>query len=215
MKKSIFNVALLAMLFVLGACSVEPEPGNPAADKLPDVGDTTGFTQYLFTASENQPAEYGGGTYSCADQYFLNADAKTYKNAGSWSLEGNSNPESNGSGISTEEGTYTLVDVTADKVIFSVYDDKGNPTETPVTDLKGFNKVYIFTPTKATEDGVDIDNPDHLSTSTYLVKLDASSLKMIRANDNSDGTYRVSGSVEGGDDTFEKLADQAQTFTKQ
>ena len=210
MKKSIFNVALLSMLFVLGACSVKDEGGskNPAIDSLPDVGETTGYTKYLFTASDNIPAADGGGTSSIAEQYFFNDTTKAYKYANASTTAGNSNPEANGTYTRTEEGTYTPVTVKVGEVKLSVRDESGVETVTPITDLKEFTSVYTITTTK--EDG-ELVNPSR--TQTYLVKKDGS-LQMIRANDNQDGTYTVEGR-KGETDTFEKLIANTQTYAKQ
>ena len=93
MKKSILNVALLSMLFVLGACSVKDSNATPSSPSIADaqtqLGDLSGFTRYH---RDDAGVEGGYKDATSANVYFNGTDklsiASAVARTGEWTKNG-------------------------------------------------------------------------------------------------------------------------------
>ena len=131
MKKSILSVALLSMLFVLGACSVKDSGATPSSPSIADaqtqLGDLSGFTRY----HRDDAGVEGGYKYATsANVYFNGTDKLSIASAVARTGEWSENEQIfSGENVITSQNaeTYTLtpnttVTVPAELTGFKVYD---------------------------------------------------------------------------------------------
>ena len=158
MKKSTFNIALLSVLFVLGACSVDGSgtdtdggntvpggTGDPATDAaLGDaLGQLTGSVEGMEIGSSSSKFEEDGFTYNTTDNLYLGSDK--YASIRVEMTTGGSGDDVWDNDVkykSVSEGALVISDITADKVKTS--------TSGVVADLKGYSKLHTQTPTLET-----------------------------------------------------------------
>ena len=233
MKKSIFNLALLSMLFVLGACSTTgtgtdtggdtggdvPVPGgtgDPVVDEaikdsLAQLGSVEGMD--IWTDLRSYPEG------KCADILYISANK--FKNILTVVYDGNGGvvePENritfdNEVGVKTAtEGNLTT------STDFKLFDNTG----VEITELQGYTTVYKQNPTKGGmwssikaggSGNWTMYTAEQLNSSSYrIVKETDTELSMIRISLKTDGKpedgYKISGTMD------EEIAD-AENYTKQ
>ena len=222
MKKSIFNVALLAMLFVLGACSVAPTVPGGTGDEVVDGGLSDALDQIggsdavngmdIWSVSDSGTEE--GLTYKNTRIMYLSTTK--FKNISTDTYDGT---------LTDEDGTKVTFDnevvlkdaregtlvITAD-ANFKLVDDTG----AVITDKKSYTSLYAQTSTKGAswaskkigETDAWVNVPaDRLGTSYYIVSIVADKLSMIHVQKTeTEGTYQVY--------NFEESVKSDQPYTK-
>ena len=220
MKKSIFNVALLAMLFVLGACSVAPTVPGGTGDEVVDGGLSDALDQIggdadgmqAWSVSDSGTEE--GLTYKGTSIMYLSTTK--FKNISTSIYDGT---------LTDEDGTKVTFDnevvikdaregtlvITAD-ANFKLVDNTG----AVITDKKSYTSLYAQTSTKGASweskkvGGTDawVNAPaEDLGTSYYIVSIVADKLSMIYVQKTeTEGTYQVY--------NFEESVKSDQPYTK-
>ena len=208
MKKSIFNVALLAMLFVLGACSVVVPGGTGdqvidggLSDALDQIGSVEGMDIW---SSEFEDTEDGSLFFNGVMNLYISANE--YKSADVTIYDGT---DPNGVvwnnevvGKRAEEGTL------ATSTGFKLFDR----SSVEITDLQGYTTLYTMTPKKSScWDGEW--EPREARTSYNIVSKVGDKLSMIDVDLKTTGKpedgYRIS-SYE----TMDESIKNARTYTK-
>ena len=176
MKKSILSVALLSMLFVLGACSVKDSGATPSSPSIADaqtqLGDLSGFTRY-----HRDDAGVGGGhKYATSANVYFNGTDKLYlanaqANTGEWS---ENEQIFSGENVITSQNaeTYTLTP---------------NTTVTVPAELTGF-KAYdatIIKDKKWDKKWKDDTTPSIYSSNKVFLKVEGDTLIVLKYSGSS------------------------------
>ena len=206
MKKSIFNVALLAMLFVLGACSVVVPGGTGdqvidggLSDALDQIGSVEGMDIW---SSEFEDTEDGSLFFNGVMNLYISANE--YKSADVTIYDGT---DHNGVvwnneviGKRAEEGTL------ATSTGFKLFDR----SSVEITDLQGYTTLYTMTPKKSSCWDGEWKSVE-ASTSYNIVSKVGDKLSMITVDLKTTGKpedgYRIYGTMD------ESIKD-ARTYTK-
>ena len=229
MKKSIFNIALLSMLFVLGACStagegggtdtggdtIPGETGDPVIDaaikdSLAQLGSVEGMD--IWTDLRSSPE------VKCTDILYISANK--FKNILTVVYDGNGGvvePE-NRITFDNEVGVKTAIEGNlTTSTDFKLFDSTG----AEITDKKGYTTFYKQNPTKGGmwssikaggSGNWTMYTAEQLNSSSYrIVKETDTELSMIRISLKTDGKpedgYKISGTMD------EEIAD-ADNYTK-
>ena len=213
MKKSIFNVALLAMLFVLGACSVVVPGGTGdqvidagLSDALDQIGSVEGMDIW---SSEFEDTEDGSLFFNGVMNLYISANE--YKSADVTIYDGT---DPNGVvwnnevvGKRAEEGTL------ATSTGFKLFDR----SSVEITDLQGYTTLYTQTSTKETcwvsskLGGNDKWEPREASTSYNIVSKVGDKLSMIRVDLKTEGKPEDGYTINS---TMDESIKNARTYTK-
>ena len=237
MKKSIFNIVLLSVLFVLGACSVDGSgtdtdggntgdvtvpggTGDPVTDEaLGDaLGQLTGSVEGMEIGSSSVEETIDGFTYNTTANLYFSTDkyaqvVVTMLTGGSGDNVWNNDVQEK----SVSEGALAISGITADKVKTS--------TGTVITDLKGYTKLHTRTQTLETiwhRESMSVagawdpnPNPQVLY---YLVKETSDELSIIQVEEDGadSGNYKLTshGGFPGGVDMDIAIANTATTYKK-
>ena len=198
MKKSIFNVALLSMLFVLGACSTTGEgdkdttipggTGDPVIDAgikdaLTQMGSVDGMDIWSSLITDISP---NNTRKDLATMYF---SADKYKQILATICDGTD------SGITYDNEIICSVATEGDlttATAFKLFNDAGNE----ISELKGYTTLYTRTPTKAsTWQSTKLEGtgkwvsapPEGLEVFYAIIKKTATELSMIGVGPKRDG----------------------------
>ena len=202
MKKSIFNVALLSMLFVLGACSTTGEgdkdttipggTGDPVIDAgikdaLTQMGSVDGmdiWSSLITDISPNDTCKTLSTMYFSADKY-KQIMVIIYDGTNSGITYDNEIVLS-----SATEGDLTTA------TAFKLFDS----TDNEISELKGYTTLYTRTPTKAsgwqstelggTDKWVSVP-PEGVGAAYAIIKKTATELSMIDVGPKTDGSDSV------------------------
>ena len=207
MKKSIFNIALLSMLFVLGACSTAGEGGGTGTDTIPggtgdpvvdeaikdslaQLGSVEGMD--IWTDLRSSPE------VKCTDILYISANK--FKNILTVVYDGNG-------GFDNEVGVKTAIEGNlTTSTDFKLFDNTG----VEITELQGYTKVYKQNPTKGGmwssikaggSGNWTMYTAEQLNSSSYrIVKETDTELSMIRVSLKTDGKpedgYKISGTMD-------------------
>ena len=179
MKKSILNVALLSMLFVLGACSVKDSNATPSSPSIADaqtqLGDLSGFTRYH---RDDAGVEGGYKDATSANVYFNGTDklsiASAVARTGEWTKNGQ---------IVSGENVITSQDA-------ETYTLTPNTTVTVPAELTGF-KAYdatIIKDKKWDKKWKDNTSPLITTSNKVFLKVEGDTLIVLKYNGSSYST---------------------------
>ena len=202
MKKSIFNVALLSMLFVLGACSTTGEgdkdttipggTGDPVIDAgikdaLTQVGSVDGMDIWSSLTTNISP----NSTRKTLSTMYFSADK--YKQITPTICDGTN------SGITYDNEIVFSVATEGDlttATTFKLFDSTSNE----ISELKGYTTLYTTTPTKAsTWQSTKLEGtgkwvsapPEALGALYAIIKKTATELSTIDVGPKKDGSGSV------------------------
>ena len=189
MKKSIFNIALLSVLFVLGACSVKDDGDDANAaidaalgDALDQVGSVEGMEIWSFSVEDDSTA---GVLHKLTQNLYLSLEE--YKQIIVNQVNGSFNGENFNNEIDSKGAEKGTLDISSDS--FELYERNG-ATEITTGVLKtDYTIVHIQTPVEVKEwtsvkaggTGNWVVNSS-VSLSYYIVKKTDTILSMIEVD---------------------------------
>ncbi len=203
MKKSTFNIALLSMLFVLGACSTNDDggekipggTGDPATDAaLGDaLGQLTGSVEGMEIGSSSSESVEDGFTYNTTANLYLGSDK--FASVSVTMVTGGSGDDVWDNDVkekSVSEGALVISAITAAEVKAS--------EGTAITDLKGYTKLHKRTKSLRTlwyrefmSDAGAWDPDPNPPVQYYLVKETSDELSIIPVIEDgaNSGNYKL------------------------
>ena len=218
MKKSIFNVALLAMLFVLGACSVVVPGGT--GDQVIDGGLSDALDQIGGSDAVNgmdiwsMSVKYSEGnlTGTCTDVLYFSANK--FKNISTFTYDGTGDISRIEVTFDNEVACKSAAEGTlATSTTFKLF----NNTGAEITDLQGYTTLYTQISTKETRwtssklGGNDKWKSVEARTSYNIVSKVGDKLSMITVD------LKTTGKPEDGyriNSTMDESIKNARTYTK-
>ena len=220
MKKSIFNLALLSMLFVLGACSVAPTVPGGTGDEVVDGGLSDALDQIggsdavngmdIWSMSAKESA--GNITSTCTDILYFSANK--FKNILTFTYDGTGDISRIEVTFDNEVAIKSAAEGTlATSTTFKLF----NNTGAEITELQGYTTLYTQTSTKETcwvsskLGGNDKWKSVEARTSYHIVSKVGDKLSMIRISLKTEGKPEDGYTIYG---TMDESIKNARTYTK-